>query len=411
VDRDDVRERLREYLRSLRVRTTDAPLRPTGWEWFSDIALGIAMSFAVLNSRLHHVNDNPHLFYGSDHFIGGGPTDVLRALLATLPLAVRRRYPLAALWTMVVATLNMGVQNGSTETALFAFVSCLIAAYSAAIHSPYRRASVLSIAVSVVLLIAHHGVVLPGVGTGLVPFLMLIPIVLGANAIGNWRQKVRDLEEQQDAAMQQAVEQERSRIAAELHDVVTHNVSVMVVQAGAARKILETSPELAREALVAVETSGRAAMAELRHVMGLLTMTSAGPDADLAPQPGLDQVPALVDRIREAGVEVEFAVRGDSLPLPSGIDLAAYRVVQEALTNTVKHAQGARVRVTVDYSPTVLRVEVADSGGTPSPAAASGNGRGLIGLRQRLAVYGGTLRAAPRMSGGYRVSAMIPLEG
>jgi signal transduction histidine kinase len=210
------------------------------------------------------------------------------------------------------------------------------------------------------------------------------------------------------------VEQERARIAAELHDVVSHNVSVMVVQAGAARKVLATSPEMAREALLAVEDSGRAAMAELRHVMGLLTMTSQGGDpagtADLAPQPGLEQIPALVERIRNGGVRVDLAIEGDVIPLPSGLDLAAYRVVQEGLTNAVKHAVGALIRVTLDYSPQRLKVDVVDTGGTASSSAATGNGRGLAGLRQRLAVYGGTLSAGPRLTGGYMVSAVIPLR-
>jgi signal transduction histidine kinase len=373
------------------------------------------MAFALLNSRPHHMNDtDPHLFYASDHFIGGSVTDLLRALLAALPLALRRRYPLASLWVIVFATVNIGVQEHYPEASLIAVVSCLIAAYSAAIHSPYRRGTIVSIVLLLFLLLAAHGISLP-TGQGFIPLLLLVPLGLGANAIGNWRERVKVLEDQQEAATARAVEQERSRIATELHDVVTHNVSVMVVQAGAARKILDQSPELAREALLAVEASGRAAMAELRHVMGLLTMTSTGgadaAEADLAPQPGLDQVPALVDRIREAGVDVSYDVRGTAVPVPSGVDLAAYRVVQEALTNTVKHAQGAQVRVTVVYTPGELRIDVADTGGAPSPTAASGNGRGLIGLRQRLDVYGGTLRAAPRINGGYRVSAMIPVEG
>jgi signal transduction histidine kinase len=413
---DDFRGRVGEFARSLRTRTTDEPPSPTGWEWFSDILLGIAMAFAVLNSRPHHPNDlYPHLFYANDHFIGGNVFDILRALLTSLPLAFRRRYPLAVMWITVFATLNLGSQADNTTTDLFAVVSCVIAGYSALIHSPYRRGTIASVAALFVLLLAGHGISVPFSGD-FVPLLLLVPVVLGANAVGNWRERVKVLEAQQESATQRAVEQERSRIAAELHDVVTHNVSVMVVQAGAARKILDQSPELAREALLAVEASGRAAMAELRHVMGLLTMTSAGgedaaAEADLAPQPGLDQLPALVDRIREAGVEVAYDVRGTVVPVPSGVDLAAYRVVQEALTNTVKHAQGARVQVTLAYAPHELRIDVADTGGTRSPAAAGGNGRGLIGLRQRLDVYGGTLRAAPRISGGYRVSAMIPLEG
>jgi signal transduction histidine kinase len=172
-------------------------------------------------------------------------------------------------------------------------------------------------------------------------------------------------------------------------------------------------------------------MAELRHVMGLLSATTPGPgdqaagaaaaagaqaaveagapEAELAPKPGLGQVGVLAERVRGTGVPVDLTVTGKRVELPAGVDLAAYRVAQEALTNTVKHAAGARVTIKVDYRPGEVRIEVADTGGTPSPAAGTGNGRGLMGLRERLAVYGGTLDAGRRITGGYRVSAVIPV--
>jgi signal transduction histidine kinase len=211
-----------------------------------------------------------------------------------------------------------------------------------------------------------------------------------------------------------ATEQERARIARELHDVVTHNVSMMVIQAGAARKVVDTTPDQAREALLAIEAGGRAAMTELRHVMGLLTMDSDGPDpagtTDLMPQPGLDGLPTLIARVRHTGIPVELTTSGRPRPVPPGVELAAYRVVQEALTNTVKHAAGATATVLVEYGADQLRVEVTDTGGASHSPAGTGNGRGLIGLRERLAVYGGTLRTGPRLRGGYRVDARIPLE-
>jgi len=161
-------------------------------------------------------------------------------------------------------------------------------------------------------------------------------------------------------------------------------------------------------------------MTELRHVMGLLTTDGDGNDpaaktepadtTELAPQPGLDGLEALVQGVRDIGVPVELSTVGQIRALPSGIELAAYRVVQEALTNTMKHAAGAAATVLVDYGNDRLRVEVTDTGGTPTAAAASGNGHGLVGLRERLAVYGGTLQTGPRLSGGYRVTALIPLE-
>jgi YD repeat-containing protein len=188
---------------------------------------------------------------------------------------------------------------------------------------------------------------------------------------------------------------------------------MMVIQAGAARKVMDTTPDAAREALLAVEAGGRAAMAELRHVMGLLTMDGdaedPSTDAGLTPQPGLDRLEALVQRVSAAGTPVELTVTGEPRPLLPGVELTAYRIVQEALTNTVKHASGATATVRFEYGADDLRVEITDTGGTPI-LPATGNGRGLIGLRERLAVYGGTLHTGRRLTGGYRVRALIPLE-
>lgn len=415
MNRDD-QGRIRGAWTALR-RRTGAPPAPTRWAWAADVALALAMIFSTLNSGFHHAAVLPAQhgpLYGMDHMISVSARDGFWTVMTALPLAVRRRYPLAAFWACEIAILMVHASvTDSNETAVFTLISVLIAAYSAAVHSPYRPATVASLAVGAILLAATRGGAIPNITRGFVPFLFLVPIVVGANAIGTWKQRVQDLEDERESAMLRAVEQERARIAAELHDVVSHNVSVMVVQAGAARKVLPTSPDLAREALLAVEDSGRAAMAELRHVMGLLTMSSQGGDpaatADLAPQPGLNQIPALVERIRNGGVQVDLAIEGEAIPLPSGQDLAAYRVVQEALTNAVKHAVGALIRVTLDYTPQRLKVDVVDTGGAPSPTATTGNGRGLAGLRQRVAVYGGTLSAGPRLTGGYMVSAVIPL--
>jgi signal transduction histidine kinase len=203
----------------------------------------------------------------------------------------------------------------------------------------------------------------------------------------------------------------------------------MVVQSGAARRVLEASPgeasfageaQLAREALLAVEGSGRAAMTELRHLLGLLAPAEAAAAADagqgeLRPQPGLDEVPALIDRVRAAGLVAELSVTGTRRPLPSGLDLAAYRVVQEALTNVLKHAGPARTVVHIEYRPRELHIKVSDDGRPAGPGAAYGQppgpgGRGLIGLRERIAIYYGELHAGPRPGGGWRISARIPLE-
>ncbi|MDH6122053.1 sensor histidine kinase [Kitasatospora sp. GAS204B] len=233
------------------------------------------------------------------------------------------------------------------------------------------------------------------------------------------------LERERESAARSAVDAERSRIAGELHDIVSHNVSVMVVQAGAAREVLTVLPEEAATALRAVEGAGRDAMTELRHLLGLLAPAADGSDdpgpgpAGLAPQPGLSRLGALVDRIAFAGLPVEVRISGEPRTLPAGVDVTAYRIVQEALTNALKHGDAERAEVTVRYADHSLRVEVLNSGpsvlsgtaGTVRRArGGDGAGRGLLGLRERVAVYGGDLDARRRLGGGYRVRARIPLD-
>jgi signal transduction histidine kinase len=340
--------------------------------------------------------------------------------LASAPLALRRRFPLAVLWTVMAVT--PWIRHSSPDIAFYAGVVCIVAAYSAAAYCHHRVPTLLSLPVAAaVQVILFTNAKLPHFPNGVIAVLVLVPVFAAAFEIRMWRRRVDEgrtrlstLQRQQVEALSHAVEHERARIARELHDVVTHNVGVMVIQAGAARKIMDAAPDQAREALLAVETGGRAAMTELRHVMGLLTMDSDGPDtaatADLTPQPGLNRLEALVSGVRQAGMPVELTVAGQRRPVPPGVELAAYRVVQEALTNTVKHASGATADVVVDYTADHLRVEVTDTGGSPSASVSSGDGRGLIGLRERLALYGGTLQTGPRPRGGYRVKALIPLE-
>ena len=336
-------------------------------------------------------------------------------VLSALPLAARRRYPLAAFAVVMAATLAM-VDDASWISVL----TCVIGAIQCRRPQPLpdvghgrtghrRRAG---------------GPRVPGHGARRCPgwsspaVVLLIAGVL-AGLVRIWKRQLaasRDryarLQQAQEEATRRAVEEERARIAAELHDVVTHNVSVMVIQAGAARKVMDAAPERSKEALLAVEAGGRAAMAELRHVMGLLAGPDTGrpdtPADGLEPQPGLGQLDALTERVRAAGTPVGVAVSLPPDPLPPGVDLAAYRVVQEALTNTIKHAPGAEASVMIGYTDDSLEIEVTDNGGAHDSPPADGNGRGLIGLRERLAVYGGELTAGPTLTGGYRIKARVP---
>jgi signal transduction histidine kinase len=285
-------------------------------------------------------------------------------------------------------------------------------------------------------------------------------------------QRGRLLERERESAVRGAVEAERSRIARELHDIVSHNVSLMVVQAAAARDVLSavpvTLPGEVEAALEAVEGAGRDTMTELRHLLGLLAPSQSGDDepygadlhgvdrhgadpygagaygvdsygagareAELSPQPSLGRLSSLIDRISFAGLAVDVRISGEPRPLPAGVEVTAYRIVQEALTNVLKHADGAtKAQVTIRYADRSLRVEVLNTGpsaltggsakpeepereapargpGTTAKDAERGDRRGLIGLRERVAVYGGDLDARRRLGGGYRVRARIPLD-
>ena len=323
------------------------------------------------------------------------------AALTTLPLLTRRRFPLLSFLIIAVATARLEL-DGAEFT--WSVLAVLIAAYSAGTYSRYRNLALVCIVLVAILIIGSNG---DNVPTGPLIFLLLSLVGLGANAVHTWRQRAQTLRREREAATQLALEQERARLARELHDVVGHNVSVMIIQAGAARKMLDLDPVQAREALLAVEASGRAAMTELRQVIGLLIVDGDG--ADLTPQPGLNQLAELACRVRDTGVPVTLTLDGTFESLPAGIELAAYRVVQEALTNAVKHAAGAAVDIKISGTPDELRVEVTDTGGAPA-AVTSGSGRGLIGLRDRLAAYGGTLTAGRRPTGGFRVVAVAPLR-
>jgi signal transduction histidine kinase len=331
-----------------------------------------------------------------------GP-DVALTVLACVPLALRRRFPLGCFVVVSAATVLMH----GVATPRLSLLTTLIGAYSAAMYSPYRAPAKLALLAVAALISTYFRAALPDIPSIFTSFAVIIPLILATETIRTARARVLHLAAHQEKQTQHAIEQERARIARELHDVVTHNVSVMVVQAGAARKIMATAPDTAATALLAVEASGRTAMAELRQVMGLLAPDNAAADQELSPQPGLDQLPALIDRVRATGMRVEYAVSGAPRPLGSGAGLAAYRVVQEALTNTVKHAEGASARVRVEFGDDELRITVTDVGGTPGASAATGNGRGLLGLRERLALYDGSLDTGPR-DGGFRVTARIP---
>ena len=214
------------------------------------------------------------------------------------------------------------------------------------------------------------------------------------------------LESQRDEQARAAVAEERQRIARELHDVVAHAISVVVLQSRGGRRVVGTEPERAREAFSAIERTSAEALSEMRRLLGLLR---ADEDQPMLPQPTLARLDALAEDLRASGLPVEVVVEGEPGDLPPGVDVSAYRIVQEALTNALKHAGPARARVRVAHEPGAVTIEVVDDGeGAAEAPRAPGSGHGLVGIRERVAIVGGRVEAGPRPSGGYAVSARLP---
>jgi signal transduction histidine kinase len=227
-------------------------------------------------------------------------------------------------------------------------------------------------------------------------------------AVVTAQQRAAELERAREELARRAVTEERLRIARELHDVVAHSMSIIAVQSGVGVHVLDSRPEEARKALVAVEATSRQALVEMRRLLGVLRQ-EAEPRGSLAPAPGLAEVEALAVEVARAGVRVEVRIEGTPTQLPAGLDLSAYRIVQEALTNVVRHAGPATARVAVRYAPGQVAVEVVDDGRGADDQG--GGGHGIAGMRERAALYGGTLEAGPLPGGGFRVAASLPVEG
>ena len=329
-------------------------------------------------------------------------------LLETLPLLLRRRYPLPVLAVVLPASIAAQFVVGVLPP--FALG---LALYTVASHTERRvalRAGVAALATLVVLLLVRNGFDARESVVHLIIFASATWI-FGDN-VRTKRAYYRELEEraerlerEREENIQHAAAEEQERIARELHDVIAHSVSVMVVQAAAANDIFERQPERAREALRSIEESGRSALTELRRLLGIVRTHERG---RLDPQPGLAALEELIEQVRATGLEVELELNGELGELPSGVDLSTYRIVQEALTNTLKHAQATHARVRLGRRAHELAIEVADDG--VGPGKESTNGHGLIGMRERVALLGGTLETGPGESGGFAVKVRFPLE-
>jgi signal transduction histidine kinase len=351
-----------------------------------------------------------------------GPDAPLGLMLAalpflTLPLLARRHFPFGAPAFVVLAAAAISFFEGR-------FVPYLFTAFLAIITSTFllgslrdRRQALAGFAIvlaAAVVVIRND----PEGSVGEVVFVWLTLACAFVAAVALSR-KLEQMEEAEERARlldlrrleeaQQAVEDERRRIARELHDVVAHSVSVMTVQAGGVRRLLREDQVREREALKTIEETGRQALAEMRRMLGMLRSANEQPDAPRTPQPGMTNLASLIGQVRDAGLPVEFRVRGEPAPLPPGIDLSAYRIVQEALTNALKHAGPARAKVEVRWGRDSVELEITDDGRFDETGAADG-GQGLAGMRERVALYGGRVEGGPRLGGGYVVRARLPVR-
>jgi signal transduction histidine kinase len=342
---------------------------------------------------------------------------VASALLFTGSLYWRRSDPRVMVALASIALIGGAALGGELTETLTVAATAMLIVFFAASALP-RRASV--VAVVAFLLASWADLVLARdpeyslVSDIAFTSMIIVPgPYLAGRALRDRRQRTEELErltellrQEQSMRAEMAVLDERSRIAREMHDVVAHSVSLMVVQTGAARSLLDEDPEQSRAALLSVEHAGRQALAELRRALGVMR-GGGGADAALTPQPGLAQVGSLVDRARDAGLEVSLTVAGNPQPLPPGPDLAAYRIVQEALTNTVKHAGPATAAVQLRWHPRELELEVTDTGRGPNVTVPE-DSHGLLGMRERVAVYGGSVDTGRSDGGGFSVRARIP---
>lgn len=340
------------------------------------------------------------------------------AALAGLALAAlvvaRRRWPLAAILALAVVLVVQEAAHGRlTQHSVGALAAIAVIFYAAGAFLAEARAW-RALALGLLGIVAVVMIAEPSVSAMIFPvaFLALLPWSLGRivreRQAGERaeRDRVEHLDAERDQRTVSAAFGERARIARELHDVIAHSVSVMVIQAGGARTVMASDPDAAAASLASVERAGRDALAEMRRLLGVLA--EDGDPRELAPQPGLADVEQLVMRTRAAGLPAELQVEGEAVPLGAALDLCAYRIVQEALTNTIKHAGPARATVSVCWTPAVLQLEVLDNGRGQAGGGAAG-GHGIVGMRERAALHAGSVQAGP-VHGGFAVRARLPLR-
>jgi signal transduction histidine kinase len=360
----------------------------------------------------------------------GAPRGVaaLVVTVAVLPAAARRRWPRTVLTLVVAGGAAVAALSFSPDPPLAAaFVMYLIPLRFARREALWLLVGSLltTAAGDIAFGLARHGADGPGGSRAAAGLLLESGLLLAGAWMAGYlarlqraysaglREQAAQRAREQLAEAQRARSEERLGIARDLHDVVAHSMSVIAVQAGVAGYVASTRPEEAARALSSIEETSRGALREMRALLGVLRDegTSASSGAGLIPAPGMADLETLADRTAEAGVRVDLDIRGDRLPLPAGLDLAAYRLIQEAITNVIKHAATDHCRVSVGYAGESLNLEITDSGIGAALSTGPGAGHGITGMRERAGMYGGEFSAAPRPGGGFRVSARFPLTG
>jgi signal transduction histidine kinase len=334
--------------------------------------------------------------------------------LMVLPLFTRRRFPFAALAAYWLLAAGISFVDGR----LVPFMESVYVLGMAVAFLLGNLRDALQARMGVAVVLGGAAIIVYNIPAHSASELVFIPLVFGISWLAGYALRERaeqaeaaevraaQAERDREAAARVAVAEERARIARELHDIVAHAMSVMVLQVGAVRHKLPQTLEEDRDALKHVEQAGRTALAEMRRLLG--AMRSDGDGLELAPQPGLDGLNSLLDEVGRAGLPVRLHVDGDPFPLPRAIDLSAYRIVQEGLTNALKHARASQADVTVRYRSNELEVEVVDDGA--GVGASDGLGHGLVGIRERVKIYGGEMNAGPTAEGGFVLSARLPLD-
>jgi MYXO-CTERM domain-containing protein len=359
-------------------------------DWLVALGLGIA---AQLEVWIWWVEDEQ----------GPRPLAAAALLLMSVALAWRRRAPMPSLGA-VCAVYATWTLIDTPAGSLLPFVILLVAVFTVAQHEPPRRA-LIGGAIGLATIWLQIAVTDNDFANYAFTGFFVVAAWLAGRGFGSRDQRADELERDREAKARAAVAEERARIARELHDVVAHSVSVIVIQSQAAQQSTERDSEAGR-ALRSIEATGQEALTEMRRLLGLLRTDDE--ELALAPQPTLRHLDRLAESVRNAGLPVEVEVEGDAVALPPGVDLSAYRIVQEALTNALKHAGPARARVHVRYGTHELELEISDDGSSAVPG--NGGGHGLVGMRERVSVYGGVVESGSRPEGGYAIRVRLPLD-